>query len=473
VIIKEGLGFDDVLLVPKRFRLKSRKEIDISTYLTKEIRLSIPIVSSPMSNVTEAKMAIAMAREGGIGIIHRFMSIEEQVEQVKWVKRAENIIIENPYTITKDKTVKDAILIMKKLNVSGLLVEENGKLIGIITKRDVLFADENDKVEDVMTKKEDLIHAKYPIKIEEAKEIIKKHKIEKLPLVDENGFIKGLITAKDLLKLERYPNATKDKKGRLMVGAAVGLKDWYERSLKLIEAGVDVLCIDVAHGHMDWVIETVRNMRKEFGDKIQIIAGNVATKEGTKDLIDAGVDAVRVGIGSGSICTTRIVTGAGVPQITAIIDCAEVARKEEIPIIADGGIKSSGDIVKALAAEASTVMLGYLLAGTEESPGISIMRNGKKYKLYKGMASALANIERKIREKGEKIEEFIDYTPEGIEAIVPYKGTVHEIITQLVGGIRSGFSYCGASNIKELWENAEFIKVRSIKEGLPKELFFI
>ncbi len=473
MIIKEGLGFDDVLLVPKRFRLKSRKEIDISTYLTKEIRLSIPIVSSPMSNVTEAKMAIAMAREGGIGIIHRFMSIEEQVEQVKWVKRAENIIIENPYTITKDKTVKDAILIMKKLNVSGLLVEENGKLIGIITKRDVLFADENDKVEDVMTKKEDLIHAKYPIKIEEAKEIIKKHKIEKLPLVDENGFIKGLITAKDLLKLERYPNATKDKKGRLMVGAAVGLKDWYERSLKLIEAGVDVLCIDVAHGHMDWVIETVRNMRKEFGDKIQIIAGNVATKEGTKDLIDAGVDAVRVGIGSGSICTTRIVTGAGVPQITAIIDCAEVARKEEIPIIADGGIKSSGDIVKALAAEASTVMLGYLLAGTEESPGISIMRNGKKYKLYKGMASALANIERKIREKGEKIEEFIDYTPEGIEAIVPYKGTVHEIITQLVGGIRSGFSYCGASNIKELWENAEFIKVRSIKEGLPKELFFI
>ncbi|MFH8039230.1 MAG: IMP dehydrogenase, partial [Candidatus Aenigmatarchaeota archaeon] len=353
--MEEGLGFDDVLIVPKKSIVKSRKETDTSTILAKDLTIKIPIISANMVNVTEHKMAIAMAREGGIGIIHRFMPINEQVEEVKKVKRAENIVIDEPYTIKKTKTVKEAKEKMKNLNVNGLIVEENGKLIGIITKRDVLVSDENEKVENVMTKKKDLIFANYGISIDEAFKIFKKHKIEKLPLVDKKGFIKGLITLKDLLSLKMHPNASKDKKGRLMVGAAIGIKDWYERTKALIECETDVIVLDIAHGHSEQAIKVIKEIRKEFGDKICLIAGNVATGEGTSDLINAGSDAIKVGIGSGSICITRIVTGCGVPQITALLECSKVAKKENIPLIADGGIKNSGDIVKAIGAGASSV----------------------------------------------------------------------------------------------------------------------
>lgn len=466
--MEEGLGFEDVLLVPRRSDIESRRNIDTSTFLTRSIKINIPIISSNMINVTEAKMAIAMAREGGLGIIHRFIPIERQVEEVKKVKRAESIVIDNPYTITKDKTVKEVREVMKKYEVNGLIVEENGKLIGIVTRRDILFAEDDEKVEDVMTKENELVYANYKISIEEAEKIFKKYKIEKLPLVDENKNIKGLITAKDLKKLKEYPFASKDERGRLLVGAAIGVKDYLERTQKLIEAGCDIICVDIAHGHSDLAINAIKNLRKEFGDKLPIIAGNVATEEGTLDLINAGADCIKVGIGSGSICITRIVTGCGIPQITAIMKCSKVAKKENIPIIADGGIKNSGDITKALAAGANSVMIGSLLAGTDESPGIVIMKQGKKFKFYKGLASAQANIEKRFFEKGFIEEEMIDYVPEGLEAIVPYRGSVHEVIAQLVGGLRSGMSYCGARNIKELQENAKFIKVFRIKEGLPE-----
>ncbi|MEM5881319.1 MAG: IMP dehydrogenase [Candidatus Aenigmatarchaeota archaeon] len=471
-MVEEALGFDDVLIISKKSVVSSRKETDTSTILAKDLTIKIPIISANMVNVTEYKMAIAMAREGGIGIIHRFMSINEQVEEVKKVKRAENIVIEEPYTIKKTKTVKEAKEEMEKFNVNGLLVEENGKLVGIITRRDVLLADENEKVENVMTKRKDLIFANYGISIDEAFKIFKKHKIEKLPLIDKKGFIKGLITLKDLISLKMHPNASKDKKGRLIVGAAIGIKDWYERTKALIECETDVIVLDIAHGHSEQAIKTIKEIRKEFGDKLCLIAGNVATAEGTKDLINAGADAVKVGIGSGSICITRIVTGCGVPQITALLECSKVAKKENIPLIADGGIKNSGDIVKAIGAGASSVMIGSLLAGTDESPGVLIVRNGKKYKFYKGMASSLANIERKIREEKILDEEFLDYVPEGLEAIVPYRGSVKDVITQLVNGLRSGLSYCGVKSVKELIGNAEFVKVNRIKESLP-EIEFI
>ncbi|MCS7123270.1 MAG: IMP dehydrogenase, partial [Candidatus Aenigmarchaeota archaeon] len=466
-----GLGFDDILIIPRKSIVESRKETDVSTILAKDIVIKIPIISSNMINVTEHKMAIAMAREGGIGIIHRFMSIEKQVEEVKRVKRAENIVIEDPYTIKKDKTIKEVKEEMKRLNVNGLLIEENGKLIGIITKRDVLLADDSERVCDVMTSREDLIFAKYGITIDEAMKIFKKYKIEKLPLIDDRGFIKGLITLKDLISLKERSNATKDKKGRLMVGAAIGVKDWLERTRALIDCETDVIVLDVAHAHSDLVIKTIKEIRREFGDKLCLIAGNVATEEGTSDLINAGVDAVKVGIGSGSICITRIVTGCGVPQITAIMKCSKVARKENIPIISDGGIKNSGDIAKALVAGASSVMIGSLLAGTDESPGVLIVRNGKKYKFYKGMASSLSNIEKKFVE-GIQINETLDYTPEGLEAIVPYKGSVKDVLTQLVNGLKSAMSYCGVKSVIELNSNVKFIKVNRIKETLP-EIEFI
>lgn len=473
--MREGLGFDDVLLVPKKSSLSSRKNVNTETYLTRNIRIAIPIVSANMLNVTEHRMAIAMAQLGGIGIIHRFMSIEEQIEEVKKVKRWESIVIDDPYTIGLKCTVEMARRMMSKFNVSGLIVcDKRKKLIGIVTRRDVLFEDMKTKIKDVMTPIKDLVYAKYGIDIEDAIKLMHKNRIEKLPLIDERGIVRGLITMKDIEKSKAWPNATKDKKGRLSVGAAIGVKKGFmERSEKLIEVGTDVIVVDIAHGHSDLAINTVKELRKEFGDKIEIIAGNVATANGTKDLINVGVDAVKVGIGSGSICTTRIITGCGVPQITAIIDCSKIGKKEGIPIIADGGIKSSGDVVKALASGASSVMLGSMLAGTDESPGITVMRNARKYKFYKGMASVRASIERAEREHSQIDEELIDYVPEGMEAFVLYKGSVFDIIRQIVGGLRSGMSYCGARNIKELQSNAEFIKVRShIKETLPDYLEF-
>jgi len=417
-----------------------------------------------MDTVTEANMAIAMAREGGIGIIHRFMSVEQQVNEVRKVKRAENIIIEQPYTIRQEQSLAEAMELMEEYNVSGLLVvDSDGKLVGILTRRDVMFESRvragEKRVYDAMTK--NVITAKHTITLDEAKDILHKYRIEKLPLVDEHNRVKGLITAKDILRREQYPLAAKDRKGRLLVGAAVGVKgDFMERTERLLDAGADVIVVDIAHGHSENAINAIKMIKKAYPD-CELIAGNVATAQGTKDLIENGVDAVKVGVGSGSICITRIVTGSGVPQLTAIMDCARVAREYDVPIIADGGIRNSGDITKALAAGAETVMIGSLLAGTDESPGVSITKNGKRYKIYRGMASFYASLGRRMREEGAlNIEDDLnDYVPEGVEALVEYKGSVVEIVRQLAGGLRSGFSYCGARNIEELHRNAEFIRM--------------
>ncbi len=459
--IKEGLTFDDVLLIPKRSSVVSRSHVSLKTRLSRRISINMPIVSANMDTVTEANMAIAIAREGGIGIIHRFMSIEQQVNEVKKVKRAENIIIEQPYTLKQDQYLSDAVSKMSEYNISGLLVtDDDNRLVGILTRRDIMFeSDMSKRVYDVMTR--NVITAKYGISIEEAKDMLHKYRIEKLPLVDEHNRVKGLVTAKDIMRMTEYPLAAKDKKGRLLVGAAVGVKgDFMERTDKLLDAGADVIVIDIAHGHSDNAINAIKDIRKAFPD-CELIAGNVATAEGTKDLIDAGVDAVKVGVGSGSICITRIVTGSGVPQLSAIMECAKVAREYDVPIIADGGIRNSGDITKALAAGAHTVMIGSLLAGTDESPGVSITKNGKKYKIYRGMASFYASLGRKMREEGmlNIDDDLNDYVPEGVEALVEYKGSVVEIVRHLLGGLRSGFSYCGARNIDELHRNAEFIKM--------------
>ncbi|GIU71920.1 MAG: inosine-5'-monophosphate dehydrogenase [Candidatus Nitrosocaldaceae archaeon] len=471
--IREGLTFDDVLLIPKRSGVISRKHTDLSTRLSRNISLNLPIISANMDTVTESNMAIALAREGGIGIIHRFMTVEQQVEEVEKVKRSESIVIEQPYTISPSNTVADAKTIMKKFGVSGLLVvDKEGKLVGIVTRRDVQFESDNKKINNIMTKS--VIKAKYGISIDEAKELLHKHRIEKLPLVDEKNRVKGLITAKDINKMEEYPLASKDKKGRLLVGAAVGVKgDFMERTEALLEAGADAIVVDIAHGHSENAINAMRMIKKAFPD-CELIAGNVATAEGTKDLIDAGADAVKVGVGSGSICITRIVTGSGVPQLTAIMDCAKVAKEYDVPIIADGGIRNSGDITKALAAGASSVMVGSILAGTDESPGVSITKNGKRYKIYRGMASFYAALGRKYREEGglSMEEDLNDYVPEGVEALVEYKGSVIDIIRHLAGGLRSGLSYCGARNIIELQKNATFIKMTTAGyiESMPHDV---
>ena len=461
--IKEGLTFDDVLLVPKRSPIVSRSQTDLRTKLSRNLTLNIPIISANMDTVTESGMAIALAREGGIGIIHRFMTIEDQVDEILKVKRSESVIIEQPYTIKSDMTVADAKKAMAGYGVSGLLVEEGGKLTGIITRRDTTFESNNRrKVSELMTK--DVVTASNGITIEQAKEILHKQRIEKLPVVDDKKYIIGLITSKDILKMDQYPYASKDKKGRLLVGAAVGVKgDYLDRTEALLEAGTDVLVVDIAHGHSENAINTVRMIKKAFPD-CELIAGNVATGEGAKDLITAGVDAVKVGVGSGSICITRVVTGSGVPQLTAVIDSVEVARQYGIPVISDGGVRTSGDITKALAAGASSVMVGSLFGGTDESPGKTLVKNGKKYKMYRGMASFYASLGRKYREEGSQVvdsDDLNDYVPEGVEAMVPYKGSVVEIVRQLAGGLRSGLSYCGAKTISEMQKNAEFIKMTS------------
>ena len=460
--IREGVTFDDVLLVPKYSKITSRSDTDLSTKLSKNISLNIPLISANMDTVTESSMAVTVAREGGIGIIHRFLTIQQQVNEVLKVKRSGSIIIENPYTINSELTIKDAFSIMNEKQVSGLLVtDSNSKIIGILTERDVLFepTDSTKLVQELMTK--DVVTAKLGVDLEQVKEILKHNRIEKLPIVDDNNYVKGLITSQDISNLEKYPHASKDKKGRPLVGSAVGVKgDFMERSEALINAGADVLVVDIAHGHSENAINTVKNIKKAFPD-CELIAGNVATAEGTEDLIKAGVDAVKVGVGSGSICITRVITGSGVPQLTAVYDCAKVGNDHDIPIISDGGTRNSGDATKALAAGASSIMVGSILGGTDESPGSTITKNGKRFKIYRGMASLAASMGRRSKETGtfELADDLNDYVAEGVEAMVPYKGSVTEIITQITGGIRSGLSYCGASNIKQMQENAEFIKI--------------
>jgi IMP dehydrogenase len=457
---KEGLTFDDVLLVPKYSDITSRSQTDLSTKLSRNISINIPFVSANMDTVTESSMAMAMARAGGIGIIHRFLSIQEQTNEVLKVKRSGSVIIENPYSISSDKSVLDALDYAEDKEISGLLVvDSSSKLVGIITERDLLFADPNNHIQDVMTK--DVVTAKPGVTLDEAKEILHKHRIEKLPIVDDSGVIKVFITSKDIINNADYPNASKDKKGRPLVGAAVGVKgDFLERSESLLESGADVLVVDIAHGHSENALNTVRNIKKAFPD-CELIAGNIATAQGAEDLIKAGVDAVKVGVGSGSICITRVITGSGVPQLTAVMDCAKIGKDHDIPIISDGGTRTSGDATKALAAGASSVMVGSMLGGTDESPGTVLTKNGKRFKVYRGMASLAASLGRKSKETGSFSfdDDLNDYVAEGVEAMVPYKGTVTDILKQLTGGVRSGLSYCGAHTISQMQDNAEFIKM--------------
>ena len=457
---KTGYTFDDVLLIPQRSRISSRKDTNLQSNLTKNIRLNIPIISANMDTVTESSMAIKIASLGGIGIIHRFMTIDEQISEVLSVKRSEGIVIEQPITIGKEGTVGQVKELMSLHKIGGIIVKDNSnKLLGIVTKRDLFFEyDDAKSVQDVMTN--DLITAPEGTSLDDAKTIFINNKIEKLPIVNSSGELVGLITSKDIYKRDKFPISSKDGKGRLMVGAAIGVRDEdIERAVKLTEAGADTIVIDIAHGHSDHTINMLSKIKDKIG-KTDIIVGNVATGEGTKDLIDAGADAVKVGVGSGSICITRIVTGAGVPQLSAILDCVSIANEYKVPIIADGGIRNSGDITKAIAAGASTVMIGSMLAGTDESPGIIVSRPNGRYKMTRGMASLGAAVDRRIKEtKSMDEEEMLEYVPEGVEALVQYRGQASEVIGKLVGGLRSGLSYCNSKDISELQKNRKFIKI--------------
>ena len=484
--LRTGLTFDDVLLVPKYSEVRSRKEASTKTNLTKQIEISVPIVSANMDTVTEAEMAITIAREGGIGIIHRFMALEDQVAQVSKVKRTESILIENPYTLLDSSSMANVKRLMSEKNVGGILiVSRDGKLKGIVTTRDLRFTDDLDSpVIQVMTKRADLTVAPEKTSPEEAREIMESTKIEKLPLVDSGDRLVGLITAKDILKRKQFPNASKDSKGRLRVGAAIGVKgDYLERAEKLQDVEVDVLVLDIAHGHSLHAIEAIKKIKRNLGKDIQLIAGNVATRQGALDLIGAGADSIKVGVGSGSICITRIVAGSGVPQLTAISECYEATRDSGVTLIADGGIRNSGDITKALVAGADSVMAGSLLAGTDESPGEIVFRGNFRYKVTRGMASVSARREQIFREKNGRHEnhagtvdhgeiDLVDYVPEGVEAIVPYKGTAVNVIRQLSGGLKSGMSYCGAKNLQELRRNGEFIRITDVgvKESMPHDV---
>lgn len=470
---KEGLTFDDVLLIPAKSDVTPNM-IKLGTNLTKTIRLNTPVMASAMDTVTESRMAIAMAREGGIGIIHKNMSIEKQVDEVDKVKRSENGVIVNPFSLTENHIVRDADELMGKYKISGVpIVDEKGKLVGIITNRDMRFmVDLNSKIGDVMTK-DNLVTAPVGTTLEEAQEILRKHKIEKLPLVDDDGYLKGLITIKDIEKAVEFPNSARDARGRLLCGAAIGVtNDVLDRAAALIEAQVDVLVLDSAHGHSANIIRCVKMIKEHFPDT-PVIAGNIATAAAAEELIAAGADALKVGIGPGSICTTRVVAGIGVPQITAVYDVASVAQKYGIPVIADGGIKYSGDIVKALAAGASVVMLGSLLAGCEEAPGATEIFQGRSFKVYRGMGSMGA------MECGSKDRYFQDgkdtkkLVPEGVEGRVPYKGALCDTIYQLVGGIRSGMGYCGCETIPDLHERASFVRITGagLKESHPHDIY--
>lgn len=456
--VKMGLTFDDVLLLPAKSNILPQ-EVDVSTRFTKKMRINIPLVSAAMDTVTEANLAIAIAREGGIGIIHRAMPASVQAAEVDRVKKSESGMILDPITLGSDERISKAYALMKRYKISGVPITKGKKLIGILTNRDLRFeTNMQRKISEVMTKK-GLVTAAVGTRLEDAEEVLHEHKIEKLPIVDGDFNLVGLITIKDIEKRKKYPNACKDKLGRLSVGAALGVgEDALERAEVLFEAGVDVLVVDTAHGHSKAVIDTVKKLRKMFG-KIEIIAGNVATAEATKDLIAAGVSAVKVGVGPGSICTTRIVAGAGVPQITAIKECSKVAGTARIPIIADGGVKYAGDIVKAIAAGASSVMIGGLFAGTEESPGEAVLFQGRSYKVYRGMGS-LGAMESGAKDRySQEGVEARKLVPEGVEGRVPYKGHLASSIHQLIGGLRSGMGYCGCKNIRELHKKAQFIRI--------------
>ncbi len=468
---KEGLTFDDVLLIPGESNVQP-KDVDISTHLTKKIKLNTPLMTAAMDTVTETRMAIAIAREGGIGIIHKNMSIEQQADAVDRVKRSENGVIVNPFFLTPDRYVNDANKLMAKYKISGVPICEDGKLVGIITNRDLRFMNESDysqRIADVMTK-ERLVTAPVGTTLDDAQTILKKHKIEKLPLVDQNGVLKGLITIKDIEKSVQYPNSARDENGRLLCGAAIGgTPDVLERVEELVKAQVDVLVLDSAHGHNNNIINSVAKVKKAFPN-VQLIAGNIATAEAAKALIDAGADCVKVGIGPGSICTTRIVAGIGVPQITAIYDAAYEASKQGIPVIADGGVKYSGDIVKALAAGGSVVMIGSLVAGCEESPGESEIYQGRQFKVYRGMGSLGAmgsgSADRYFQSGNKKL------VPEGVEGRVPYKGPLSDTIYQLMGGLRAGMGYTGCGSIQELHDKARFVRITGagLKESHPHDI---
>ena len=468
-ILKQAYTFDDVLLVPNKSEVLPN-QVSLQTNVTKTIKLNIPLISASMDTVTESKMAIAMAREGGLGIIHKNMSIEEQAKEVDKVKRQENGVITDPIYLSPDHTLQDAEELMSQYRISGVPITVNGKLVGILTNRDVTFEEDvTKKISEVMTK-ENLITAPEGTTITEAKEILKNHKIEKLPLVDNEGNLKGLITIKDIEKARIFPNAAKDSKGRLLCGAAVGVtKDMMERVDALVKAKVDIITIDTAHGHSRGVLEAVKRVKEKYPN-LQVIAGNVATKEATEDLIKAGADCVKVGIGPGSICTTRIVAGVGVPQLTAVMDCVEVGRQYGVPVIADGGIKYSGDVVKALAAGACAAMMGSLFAGCEEAPGEVEIFQGRSYKVYRGMGSLGAMA------KGSKDRYFQDgnkkLVPEGIEGRIAYKGLVSDTIFQMLGGIRAGMGYLGSKDLETLYNTATFVVQTSagLRESHPHDI---
>ena len=464
------MTFDDILLVPAKSEVLPN-EVDLTTQLTKKIRLNIPLMSAGMDTVTESRMAIAMAREGGFGIIHKNMSIEEQAKQVDRVKRSEHGVITDPFFLSPYHQVKDALALMEHYHISGVpITDENNVLKGIITNRDIRFEREIDKlIDDVMTK-ENLITAGRDISMDEALAIMAKYKIEKLPLIDEGNHLIGLITIKDIEKAIQYPNSAKDDNGRLRVGAAVGItEDVLDRVNALVNAKVDVIVIDTAHGHSAGVLKTVKMIKQEFPD-LELIVGNVATAEATRALIEAGADAVKVGIGPGSICTTRVVAGIGVPQVSAIMECAKVGKELGVPVIADGGIKYSGDITKAIAAGGSTVMIGSLFAGTEESPGEEELYEGRRYKVYRGMGSLASmkegSSDRYFQENAKKL------VPEGVEGRVAFKGALGDVVFQLIGGLRAGMGYCGAKDIQALQNNTEYIRITaaSLIEGHPHDI---
>ena len=466
----EGLTFDDILLMPAKSSVLPN-QVDLTTNLTRKIKLNIPLMSAGMDTVTEYRMSIAMAREGGIGIIHKNMSIKEQALEVDKVKRSEHGVITDPFSLSKNHTIGDASELMERYKISGVpIIDDKGRLEGIITNRDIRFETDNKrKIKEVMTS-ENLITGTPGISLEEALKILKGHKIEKLPLVDKNNILKGLITIKDIEKHEQYPHSARDESGRLLAGAAVGVtKDVLERVEALNKSKADVIVIDTAHGQSTGVLDTIKEIKSAFPD-IQLIAGNVATYQGTVDLIKAGADCVKIGIGPGSICTTRVVTGIGVPQVTAIMEAAKAAKEYDIPIIADGGIKYSGDVTKALAAGGNAVMMGSLFAGTEESPGEELYVEGRKFKTYRGMGSLGAmssgSSDRYFQSETKK------YVPEGVEGRVPFKGKVGDIIYQLIGGVKSGMGYCGAANLEALRENTQFVKVTqaSLQENHPHNI---
>lgn len=471
-IVGEGLSFDDVLLLPLESKVLPR-EVDLSTRLSRRLGLNIPLVSAAMDTVTESRLAIALAREGGIGVIHKNLTIEQQAAEVDRVKRSESGMISNPITLSPDNTIGDALALMQKYRISGIPIVDHGKLVGIMTNRDLRFeTNVHRKVTAVMTK-DKLVTAPVGTTLEEAERLLQEHRIEKLLVVDANGSLRGLITVKDIQKKKMHPQAAKDKHGRLLVGAAIGVaKDTAERAQALVDGQVDILVVDTAHGHSGGVLETVRLLRKKFAD-VQIVAGNVATAEGAEALIDAGVDAVKVGIGPGSICTSRIVAGVGVPQISAILECSRVCQKHDVPLIADGGVKHTGDLAKAIAAGADTVMIGNMFAGTEESPGEIIYLEGRSYKVYRAMGSLSAmkrgSGDRYFQEDENDVKKLV---PEGVEGRVPYRGRLGDVVLQMVGGLRAAMGYTGARNIAALKSEGKFIKITAAgwRESHPHDV---